>query len=425
MIKNESKEVSLKKMKRGATGLLLLMVFVYIAAKHGEQTYAWLGYFRAFAEAAMVGAFADWFAVTALFRHPFGVSWLRPIPFIGPLIYNHTAIIPNNKDRIGESLGDFVEGHFLTPEAVRERLEAEDIAGRSAAWLANPDNSSFIVDEFCSFLPRILDAIDDKDIRRFIRENITSAVRSIEIAPLAGNFLDTLTSNNKHQALFDEGLRLVNRLFEDYKPDLGRKITDETPWYLEILGVDTAIYNKVVKGIRETLRQVADNPDHELRKRFNEATLLFIENLKSSPAYKARGEAFKEDILLHPAVQQYLENVWVDMKAMVLDDIKKSDSVIRGRLKEAVTAIGRGLLRDEAVRQKINVWIQNAVIYTVSSHRNAISSLISSQVKKWDAKTLTGTLELQIGKDLQYIRINGTLVGGFVGLIIYLLSKLI
>src|SRR3990172_9067347 len=391
MIKNESKEVSLKKMKRGATGLLLLMVFVYIAAKHGEQTYAWLGYFRAFAEAAMVGAFADWFAVTALFRHPFGVSWLRPIPFIGPLIYNHTAIIPNNKDRIGESLGDFVEGHFLTPEAVRE----------------------------------MLDAIDDKDIRRFIRENITSAVRSIEIAPLAGNFLDTLTSNNKHQALFEEGLRLVNRLFEDYKPDLGRKITDETPWYLEILGVDTAIYNKVVKGIRETLRQVADNPDHELRKRFNEATLLFIENLKSSPAYKARGEAFKEDILLHPAVQQYLENVWVDMKAMVLDDIKKSDSVIRGRLKEAVTAIGRGLLRDEAVRQKINVWIQNAVIYTVSSHRKAISSLISSQVKKWDAKTLTGTLELQIGKDLQYIRINGTLVGGFVGLIIYLLSKLI
>lgn len=220
-------------------------------------------------------------------------------------------------------------------------------------------------------------------------------------------------------------MRLVNRLFEDYKPDLGKKITDETPWYLEILGVDTAIYNKVVKGIRETLRQVADNPDHELRKRFNEATLLFIENLKSSPAYKARGEAFKEEILLHPAVQQYLENVWVDMKAMALDDIKKPDSVIRGRLKEAVTAIGRGLLRDEAVRQKINVWFQNAVIYTVSSHRNAISSLISSQVKKWDAKTLTETLELQIGKDLQYIRINGTLVGGFVGLIIYILSKLI
>lgn len=405
--------------------MLLLMVFVYIAAKHGEQTYEWLGYIRAFAEAAMVGAFADWFAVTALFRHPFGVRWLQPIPFIGPLIYNHTAIIPNNKDRIGESLGDFVEGHFLTPEAVRERLEAEDIAGRSASWLANSDNSSFIVDEFCSFVPRILDAVDDKDIRRFIRENITSAVRSIEIAPLAGNFLDALTSNNKHQALFDEGLRLVNRLFEDYKPDLGRKITDETPWYLEILGVDTAIYNKVVKGIRETLRQVADNPDHELRKRFNEATLLLIENLKLSPDYKAKGEAFKEDILLHPTVQQYLENVWVDMKGMVLDDIKKPDSVIRGRLKEAVTAIGRGLLRDEAVRQKINVWIQNAVIYTVSSHRNAISSLISSQVKKWDAKTLTGTLELQIGKDLQYIRINGTLVGGFVGLIIYVLSKLI
>ncbi|MBI1910798.1 MAG: DUF445 domain-containing protein [Deltaproteobacteria bacterium] len=421
MTKDDIKRAALKKRKWLATGLLFFVAVVYFISKKLERPYPWLGFLTAFAEAAMVGALADWFAVTALFRHPLGIP--RRIALRIPL-FRHTAIIPENKDRIGEGLGDFVERHFLTPEAIIEKLQQEDIAKRSAEWLADPVNSSLIADELCSFLPKVLEAIDDKDVRKFITGNINSAVKSIDLAPLAGQFLSVVTSGNKHQVLFDEGIKLIRNVFEDYKPQIQRKIADETWWIFKLVNGDVKLYNKVVAIIERTLIQIADDPQHELRTKFNEAAKVFIEKLKTSPDFKAKGEAFKEEFLKHPAAQKYFDNVWEDLKGAILRDVARPGSAVRARIKEALMTIGAGLSKDQAVRAKLNVWIQNALVNTISSHRNAISGLIASRVKKWDARTITEMLELQVGEDLQFIRINGTIVGGFVGLLIYFVSLL-
>jgi uncharacterized membrane-anchored protein YjiN (DUF445 family) len=234
MTEDIRKEASLKKTRRFATSLLLLMVFVFLGAGFFEKNLPWLGYFRAFAEAAIVGALADWFAVTALFRHPLGLK----LP--------HTAIIPTNKDRIGESLGKFVEKNFLTPEAISEKLKSADIAGKAADWLSHPRNTELAANEIGGFLPRFVDALNDDDVRRFIRKNVAAALRSLNLAPLAGDFLGLLTSRNKHQELFDQALVLFSNLFENYKPVLRDRITQESGVLFLLVGGDTKLYEKIV-----------------------------------------------------------------------------------------------------------------------------------------------------------------------------------
>lgn len=411
-MKDSHKEISLNKMKRLATGLFLLMAIVYFIARIAEGTYPWVSYIRAFAEAAMVGALADWFAVTALFRYPLGIR----LP--------HTSIIPNNKNRIGESLGSFVESNFLTPESVKEKLEKIDIARKSAEWLAKPANSELIAGEFCSFIPSVLKAFDDKDIRHFVKENVTTAIRKTELAPSLGHVLSILTSNNKHQVIFDQALRLAGQLFEEYRPALKEKITEESPWWLVLFNGDITFYNKIVSNVNEILNQLINDPKHELRIKFDKAIHEFIEKLKTSPEYKAKGEAIKDEILQNRAVQEYFANIWNDIKTMILNDIAKPDSSIKKNLKEAVAAIGNGLLRDEAVLSKINALIQNAIIGIITKYHSEIANLISEKVKNWDARTITNKIELEIGKDLQFIRINGTIIGGFVGLLIHFITLL-
>jgi uncharacterized membrane-anchored protein YjiN (DUF445 family) len=412
-VKDElAKELSLKKMRRFATLLLVLMLGIFFGTTYFAKTYQWLNFLRAFSEAAIVGALADWFAVTALFRYPLGLK----LP--------HTAIIPANKDRIGESLGTFVQENFLTPEAIREKLRTIDIAGRSADWLSNPANVERAAEELSSFIPKALVLANDEEVRNFLRKNMVAGIRSIDMAPLLGDILTVLTSGSKHQALFDRTLVFIRDLFEKYKPDLQTKITKESNWFVLLLEGDTILYNKIVSSIRESLDRIASDPDHELRKSFNEGLLDFIEKLKTSPEYMEKVDEIREDILQNPVLNDYLEKVWADIKRLVLEDIDKPHSKIKERMQATLATIYTGMLADVVIRERVNLWIQNAIINTISKHRNEIGGLISEKVRQWDSKTLTGKLELEVGKDLQYIRINGTVIGGCIGLLIYIVTLL-
>jgi uncharacterized membrane-anchored protein YjiN (DUF445 family) len=404
------KEASLRKMRRFATLLLLLMCSIFLGAHFYEQTYGWLSYVRAFAEAAIVGALADWFAVTALFRHPFGL----PLP--------HTAIIPANKDRIGASLGNFVQKNFLTPEAIKEKLQAIDIAGKGAQWLSKPENAELITTEVLSFIPKVLDALNDDDVKRFIKTNAASAIRTLNLASFTGEFLTLLTSHHKHQVLFDQAMIFIADLFDKYKPELHHKIKKESNLVFFLLGGDTILYNKIVTAVGKTLEQITSDPEHGFRRKFDEATENFINELRSSPEYRDKIEELREDILQNPAVARYLENVWSDIKASVLDDIKNPESVVSARLKEAINAVYTKILADTRVREKINGWILTGIINSASKHRNEISKMIAARVKKWDTETMSRKLELEVGKDLQYIRINGTVIGGCIGLLMHSIS---
>ncbi len=411
-MKKDTKETTLKKTKSIATGILLIMIVVYIAAKVYERTSPWVGFVRAFAEASMIGALADWFAVVALFRHPLGI----PLP--------HTAIIPANKVRIGESLGEFVQSNFLTQDVIKEKLQSINVTEKVAQWLEIPKNSELIIDEVCLFIPRILDTLDDKDIRKFLANNISAAINSIEFTPsIIGNLLSILTSQNRHQILMDHVFVLARELFDTYKPDLKQKITRECPLWFVLLGGDTAIYNKVVKGMHETIEQFVTNPNHELRRKLDEEILMFVEKLKTTSEFKDKWEKFKEIISHHPTIKYYIDNVWDDIKKIIIRNFTNSESYIRIQLRKNIVSTARGLLQNTTILKKFNGWIEAITIGAITRHGHEISGMIAERIKKWDARTVTQKLELQVGRDLQYIRLNGTIVGGIVGLIIHTLSS--
>jgi uncharacterized membrane-anchored protein YjiN (DUF445 family) len=402
----------LARMKQIATALLLGMVCLFALALYLERDFAWAGFLRAFAEAAMVGALADWFAVTALFRHPMGV----PIP--------HTAIIRRNKDRIGASLGNFVENNFLTPEVIASKLETMDIPHRVADWLAQPENAGEIAQRITAVIPEFLNALRHDDVQRFLEENIAARVRALEVAPLAGNLLSALTTNNRHQFLLDEGLKLAERILNDNKDFIRRKIEEETPWYVPKF-VDNRIYDLIITKAEQTLREVNLDNDHELRQKFNVATQDFILNLRHSDDYKQKVESLKEDLLENPVVRQYFSSLWGDVKYRIITDAERPDSNIRQQINTSLQSLSNALLNDETVRNRVNTWLQQVLLSIIINRKSEITAIISDTVKKWDADTMSDRVELYIGRDLQFIRINGTLVGGMVGLVIYVIVLLV
>ncbi|MBB6070597.1 DUF445 domain-containing protein [Longimicrobium terrae] len=406
----ELKRQQLDHMKRLATGLLAVATLIFIVARIYESRYPWLGYIRATAEAAMVGAVADWFAVTALFRHPMGI----PIP--------HTAIIPTRKERIGRSLGGFVQNNFLAAPVITAKLRSANIAGKLAQWLADPAHGDTVGRHASAAVTGVVQVLRDEEVQEIITESLNSRVRKTQVAPLMGNVLSLVTAENRHQELLDSAIRLFDRLFEENRDALRDRIAKETPWWMPS-AVDDQIYRKIANGIENTLVQVAADPDHPLRHRFNDAVNEFVERLKSSPQMIARGEELKEEILQHPAVRGYSASLWADMKASVLRHGANPESEFRRRVGNAATRLGSSLAEDQELLDKVNGWAEQALLYVVEQYRGEVADLIETTVAAWDPEDTTRKIELQIGRDLQYIRINGTLVGGLVGLFIYTVSQ--
>ncbi|HEX2188186.1 MAG TPA: DUF445 domain-containing protein [Longimicrobiaceae bacterium] len=408
----EAKRVQLDRMKRRASGLLVVAAFVYVAARILEERYPWLGYVRATAEAGMVGGIADWFAVTALFRHPLGI----PIP--------HTAIVPSRKDKIGMSLGRFVQSNFLSREVIVSKLRSVGAARKMAEWLARPENAHTLSQHTSAAVAGLVQVLRDEDVQELIDQSITTRVRRTQVAPLMGRVLGVVTAENRHQELLNAALRLVARVLDENRDVLRSRIGEETPWWFPT-AVDDKIYQRVVAGIEHTLQEVSADPEHPLRARFNEAMEEFVEKLNSSPEMIARGEALKEEVLQHPTVRSYSASLWGEMKASLLRHNADPESGFRQRVERGVTAFGESLQGDDELLEKVERWIEGAVLYIVEQYRHEVADLISTTVQAWPAEDTSRKIELQIGKDLQFIRINGTLVGGLAGLLIYTLSELL
>jgi len=400
----------LRSMQRLATAMLVAVAALYVVARVFEARHPAIGYIRAFCEAAMVGGLADWFAVTALFRHPLGV----PLP--------HTAIVPRNKDRIGRTLGEFVERNFLSAEVVSARLADIDFARTAGRWLAEDARSGPVVAQLARFVPRVLDTVADEPARHFLQRNLVSALARIEFAPLAANVLEILTVADQHQRLMDELLAQARRLLNEAEPEIRAKVRDQTAWLWQKLGVDDAISDRLISAAEEALAQIAADPQHAWRQRFSAMVAAYIAGLRESPDYHARAERLKHSVLEHPLLAEYLGQVWASVRERVRDDALAPQSRLHASLREAVQGVGAGILEDEAVADSLNGWVRSVLAELVERRRASVGALIAETVARWDAGELTARIELAIGRDLQYIRVNGTLIGGLIGVLIHAVS---
>ncbi len=411
---DEEKRARLRSMKRNATGMLIAAAVVFIVTRLLEGRWPWLGYIRATAEASMVGGLADWFAVTALFKHPLGI----PIP--------HTAIIPERKDRIGRALGGFVQNNFLSREVVAVRLANLHPGERIARWLVVPENAHRVAQHAAAGLAGAAHVLRDEDVQAMIEKGLVTRLRRVQAAPMLANLLSVLTADGRHQDLLDAALKGLADTIDRNEEVIRDRVGAETPkWFPEF--VDEKIHEKIVGAMQRTIDEIAHDPYHPLRARFDEAVEHFIDDLKHSPAAIARAETVKEDILTHKAVGTFAGSIWQEAKEALLERAAHADADGKagGAVERGLVAVGKTILEDPAVLAKVDEWILDAVLYAVEEYRGEVADLIEHTVNNWDPQATSEKIELQVGRDLQFIRINGTLVGGLVGLLLYILYRFI
>lgn len=396
----------LARMKRVATALLIAMAALYVLAGYYEPERSWLGYVRAFAEAAMIGALADWFAVTALFRHPLGL----PVP--------HTAIIPKRKDEIGQSLANFVEENFLTVEALAPRLADMDFAEGLGRWIARPGNAERITEDVAVFLRRMLVAVDNRALRELIRDNLREAVGELRVTPFVGQVLEILLLDDPNQTVLNALVRFARGQLDENRGRLRTSIAKRTPRWLPKF-VDKRIYERIVTELEELLEGVVAHDDGITKARFREIVEQIVHALKHEDALIERGEILKQDLLSHPELQRYLAGMMADVNAYLSRQAADPDSALRRRIAAALADLGHALAERPELKRELNAWLRDTLLYVVTRYSTPIGSIVSETVKGWDAKETSARVELQVGRDLQFIRINGTLVGGLVGLALY------
>jgi len=398
-------------MKMVALGLLGLAAVVYVVVTIAGAE-GWLGYVQAGSEAAMVGALADWFAVTALFRHPLRI----PIP--------HTAIIPKRKDQIGASLGEFVESNFLTQEVLGERIAGANVGMRLGGWLRQPANAAKAAEIAADALRATLEVLDDDEVQSGLERIIRARVDETPVAPLVGKGIDLTVAGGHHQRLLDATLKGLSGFLDDNRTTFRERLADESPWWVPE-PIDNRIFTKIYDAVQRFLGDVAADPHHELRASIDTRVAAFAERLKSDPELLAKGEALKEELLEHPDVRAWIETLWLGTKARLIEMADDPTSELRFRMVRSYQRIGERLVNEPDLQAKVDDWLQRGVGYVVENYRSEVSQLISSTVERWDGKETADKLELQVGRDLQFIRINGTVVGGLAGLAIHLLTELL
>ncbi len=403
-------------MRRRATALLAVFAVLFVASAtfaHLRPDVApfWVGLLRATAEASMVGGIADWFAVTALFRHPLGL----PIP--------HTAIVAQRKDRIGRSLGNFVGNNFLSHDVIVRQLAGLRIGERAARWLAAPEHAARVARAIAGGLARASESMPDGELQGIVHATVVRQLRKAHVAPLLGDMLALATTDDRHQEMLDRLVRLVSRVVQDNKELIRERIGEESPWWVPGV-VDDKLYQKIVGGIERTLADVAVNESHPLRAQFDTALHDFEQKLHNSPETIARTEAMKERLLDHPAVAE-LSGALV---AAARDSLLKyggPDAPAAEPLERALVAVAERALENEGLLRDVDEGVERLVLAMVHEYRPEVADVIARTVEGWDAADASHKIEIQIGRDLQFIRINGTLVGGLVGLVLYLVTVLI
>ncbi len=402
----------LRRMKAVATGLLVFAAFVFVFARWAETERAWAGYVRATAEAAMVGAIADWFAVTALFKHPMGL----PIP--------HTAIIKKRKDQIGASLGGFVRDHFLTREVVSERLEAADLGRRVGGWLAEPENARSIGDQSAAVVRGVTEVLRDDLVQQGLEQVVSDRVGAVEVSPVVGKAIDVAIEGDHHQVLLESTLLAVGTFLDENLVLFRERLATESPWWVPE-PIDDRVFDKIYTAVSSFIEDVAGDRDHALRSQLDERTKELAVRLKESPELRAKGETIKAELLDHPEVRRWSESLWSRIKLALLDAAEDPTSPFRVQLEAALVQAGQAIESDPSLQAKIDTWIVGATGYVAEQFRGEVADLIAHTVQQWDSDETSDRIELQVGRDLQFIRINGTIVGGLAGLAIYTISELV
>jgi uncharacterized membrane-anchored protein YjiN (DUF445 family) len=399
---------ALNRMKLVATGLLVLAAVVFVVARRfPEDTLA--GYIEAFAEAAMVGALADWFAVTALFKHPLGL----PIP--------HTAIIPERKDDIGRGLGTFVQGNFLSGPVIAEKIRSVGVAIKLGEYLADPHNARKIGDNAGDAVQAAVDVLRDEDVAPVVEQMVTDRVAAVPAAPLAARVLEAAMVDGHHQLAIDSLLKGVDGYLDRNTTSLRDRLDEESPWWVPE-AIDDRIFEKLVGAVRRFVDEVGGQPDHQVRVHFDERARELVDRLRNSPEMEARGEELKAQLLAHPALRTWTSTLWQDLKVTLVEASGDPDSELRARLEAGVVRLGETLQTDPELQAKVDGWVERTAIYLLDQYRDEVADLISGTVERWDANDASRRIELQVGRDLQFIRINGTVVGGLVGVVIHALT---
>jgi uncharacterized membrane-anchored protein YjiN (DUF445 family) len=403
-------------MRRRATALLGAFSLLFVAAAAVRHLYPglapfWVGLVRATAEAAMVGGIADWFAVTALFRHPLGI----PIP--------HTAIVAQRKDRIGRSLGNFVGNNFLGREVIARQLAGMKLGERAARWLSEPRHQARVARAIAGGVARAAEAVPDDELLSSVQGALVTQLRKVQVAPLLADLLALATMDDRHQEFLDRLVTLMNRVVEDNKELIRVRIAEESPWWVPG-AVDDKLYQKIVSGIERTLADVAADDAHPLREQFDKALRDFVEKLHSSPETIARAESMKERLLEHPAVTE-LSGALLGAGRTALGRYAGPDAPTPEPLERALGALAERALGNEALLREVDESVERLVLGVVDQYRPEVAGLIARTVEGWDATAASAKIEVQIGRDLQFIRINGTLVGALVGLLLYVVTVLV
>ncbi|MGK6318351.1 DUF445 domain-containing protein [Sphingomonas sp. DT-204] len=396
-------------MRLVATGLLVAMAGVYLAARYFQPVHPAVGFVRAFAEAAMVGGLADWFAVTALFRHPLGL----PIP--------HTAIIPRNKDRIAGALAAFLRDNFLIPRVVARRMQRVDLAGAAGRWLANPSpaGEGKLRRGASRLAADVLESLDQERLGGMVRGALAGRLRALNLAPLLGQALAAAIADNRHVPLLDGIIRWAGHVVEANEPIVRDMVRQRAGAVLRWTGLDATLANAILDGLTKLMTEMADDPDHPLREKAEEGLAKLAHDLQHDPAMQERVAAFKNELLDNPALADWWQGVWEQMRAAMLKAARDPDAVIAGRFGEALRQLGTTLQQDARLAATINRFARRTAVGTAADYGDAIVRLVSDTIRSWDARTITGRLENTVGRDLQYIRVNGTLVGGLVGVLIH------
>jgi len=408
-LSQEERELRLRRMKRIPLYLLLAMVVLFAVTLNRPET--WSAWVHAFAEAGMVGALADWFAVVALFRHPLGI----PIP--------HTAIIPTRKNELGEAMARFIADHFLEPEVVRAKLKNVNLAVYTVNWLQSEKGRNSVADLGTAVLRWALDALSEARVRKFLSRLGRRQLKDVSLAPFLGLTIEWLVRDGRHQQLLTQMLRYAIVVLHDNRNVIRERVQQKSPWWIPGF-VDDRILNQMLQRIESQLFEMTLDPDHPMRKQFGVWLERLAHNLKTSPEHRQLGEEFKQQILENDALQDYLYGLWRELAGRLEKDLDHPHSGVRLKIFDWLEAVTQELVQDQDIQAWINQWLSDAIVVIVERNRVQISTLISDTVQTWDGEDTSKRVELAIGRDLQFIRINGTLVGGLVGLLIHAISLL-
>lgn len=404
-------EDQFRRNRRSATLLLVVMAVIFLALSQVENPGFWASFAYAGSEAALVGGLADWFAVTALFRHPLGL----PIP--------HTAVVPRNKDRIGQGLGAFVEQHFLDPVLVAGRLRRAQLARRAGLWLSRHRNAERAADQIAATVPIVLAGLDDRQVQEFLRRALSDHIRNIDLAPPLGAILHLLRESDRHQELFDHVLDAARGYLSKNETRIYEMVENRSNWWVP-RRIDRRVARAILLGTTDLMEEIGHR-DHDIRRKFDAAVESLINDLRDSPELAARVTAVRDQIIARPEMQAYLGSFWSELKGMVEQATADPSSEFRRGLADMLRSFGAALAHDTGIQARIDQRIEDLTRAALSPFRAEIGRFIADVVRGWEANTIGERIEHAVGRDLQYIRINGTVVGAVVGCSLFLVSRFV